>query len=65
MYIVISLNEATQESLALLHKCTVIQKKVSRCFDIKSTVAEQIISIFEIVFEFMFSKITEGHLESG
>ena len=35
------------------------QRKESRCFDIKTTITERIKSMFEIVFEFLFSKVIE------
>lgn len=39
------------------------EKKMSRCFDIKPTVAARIKSNLEISFEFMLSNIPEKHSE--
>ena len=38
---------------------------MNRCLDIKLTITEWIKSILEIMFECMFSKMTEGHLKLG
>ena len=46
-----NLREIVQKSLASVNKVMVMQKKLSRRLDIKSTVAERIKSILEIVLD--------------
>ena len=58
----ISLRETVQESLTLVHKVMAMERKMSRCLDIKLTITEWIKNILEILFEFMFSKMTERKL---
>ena len=59
----INLRENIQESLTLVHKVMEMQRKVSHCLDIKSTITKWIKSTLEIVSEFMFSKMTDRHFE--
>ena len=59
----INLRRTVQASLAQAHKVIVIQKKVSLCLNIKSTITEWIKSFLKVVFKFMCLKTTKRHSE--
>lgn len=49
-----------------MQKVMAIKKKMSGCLvDTKSIITQWIKSVLDVVFEFMFSKMTERHSEPG